>query len=300
MEIKYINASDNYKTFRHVLQREFHISNNLLTRLKKEKAIFLNGKFTYLDKEIKIGDIIEVNFNYNEENEILPVKQNLTILYEDDWLLVLSKPPGIPVHPSMGHYSDSISNGVSAYFNEINLNKKVRAVNRLDLGTSGIVIFAKNEYIQEELKRQKDNNIFKKEYIAILTGHIDKDFITIDAPISRKENSIIERKVDFENGYHAVSHMELIEKILYENEKLSLVKYSLETGRTHQLRIHSSYIGHPILGDTLYGTASNHISHQALHAYKVSFDHPISHRKIEIIDENYYDMAQILKGHLMK
>ena len=232
MELKYTKNNDNsYSTIRDVLKKEFKISNNLITKLKAHESILLNGKFTYLDKNIEYGDVVSVLFDYDEENEIVPIKQNLIILYEDEWLLIISKPPGIPVHPSMGHYSDSLSNGVSYYFNKIGLHKKIRVVNRLDLGTSGIVIYAKTEYIQEALKKQKDHSIFKKEYLAILEGHLDKSKGTIDAPISRKENSIIERKIDFDNGLKAVSHYELIENFVEPKTKtkLALVKYELET-----------------------------------------------------------------------
>ncbi|MCR5185933.1 MAG: RluA family pseudouridine synthase [Clostridia bacterium] len=232
MEIKYINYNgSNYYTIRDVLKKEFSISNSLITKLKKNESILLNGTFSYLDKKIFDGDVITVNFDYDEENDIVPTKQELHILFEDEWLLALSKPPGISVHPSIRHFDNSLSNGVSYYYNEINLHKKIHIVNRLDLGTSGIVIIAKTEYIQEALKQQRDKNIFKKEYLAVLEGYLDKKSGTINAPISRKEDSIIERKIDFENGRHSISHYELIRNFKYKNTntKLSLVKYTLET-----------------------------------------------------------------------
>ena len=232
MEIKFVNfAGSNYFTVRDVLKKEFDISNSLITKLKKNEAILLNGKFSYLDKPIVDGDIVTVNFDYAEENNIVPTKQELNILFEDEWLLILSKPSGVSVHPSIRHYDNSLSNGVAYYYNQINLHKTIHIVNRLDIGTSGIVIFAKAEYIQEALKKQRDNNIFKKEYLAVLEGHLDKSKGTIDAPISRKENSIIERKIDFENGQKSISHYELIKNFTHPetNFEFSLVKYTLET-----------------------------------------------------------------------
>ena len=158
------------------------------------------------------------------------------------------------------------------------LNRKIRPVNRLDRDTTGVVIFAKNEYIQECLIKQMINNSFYKEYVAILNGTLEKQKGTINAPIARKDGSIIERCID-ENGAKAISHYEVIDV----KNNLSLVKFILETGRTHQIRLHSKYISCHILGDTLYGTKSNLISRQALHCHKISFTHPITKNKIEFI-----------------
>ena len=217
-------------------------------------------------------------------------KMDLDILYEDDCLLIINKPADIPVHPSILHYEDSLSNGVKYYFDSKNIKTKIRPVNRLDKDTSGIVIFAKNEYIQESLIKQMKNNIFKKEYYAILEGNLDKNNGTINAPISRKEGSIIEREIN-SNGDNSITHFELIKN--YNN--ICLVKFILETGRTHQIRVHSKYIGHPILGDSLYGNKSELISRQALHAYKFQFLHPISKKQVSIQIDLPYDMKKIIK-----
>ena len=156
------------------------------------------------------------------------------------------------------------------------IHKKIRPVNRLDLNTSGLIIFAKNEYIQESLIRQMKNNIFTKEYLAIVTGSLENKKGKIDAPISRKENSIIERCVS-KIGQRAITEYEVIKN----SKDMCLVKCNLITGRTHQIRVHMAYIGHPLLGDTLYGKESTIIKRQALHCYKIAFLHPVSHKKIE-------------------
>ena len=165
------------------------------------------------------------------------------------------------------------------------LNKRIRPVNRLDRDTTGVVLFAKNEYIQECLIKQMANNTFYKEYIAILDGKLENQKGIINAPISRKDGSIIERCID-ENGSKAISHYELIDT----KNNLSLVKFILETGRTHQIRLHSKHIGHPIIGDTLYGNESSLITRQALHCYKISFIHPISKNKLELVAPIPQDM----------
>ena len=298
MKLTYIHNTNKYKTIRQVLKNRFHISNSLTTTLKKNEAIRLNGTFTYLDKELMPNDVIDIDFDYAEQNDIVPVEQKLNILYEDEWFLILSKPAGIPVHPSMSHFKDSLSNGVSFYFNQIGLNKKIRIINRLDKGTSGIVMFAKCEYIQEALKKQKDSKAFKKKYLAVLEGHLDQSTGTISAPISRKEKSIIERKIDFEHGATAITHFKVINNFCYNDQELSLVEYTLETGRTHQLRLHSAHINHPILGDTLYGNESKLISHQALHAYQVCFIHPITSKEVVITDNNFYDFKKIIENQI--
>ena len=296
MDLKYkvINNSK-YKTVKSVLKSYFHMSNRLITKTKKENKIFLNGSNTYIDKELNLNDEISVNLDFKETSDnIVPTKMNLNILFEDESIIAIDKTCGIPVHPSILHYSDSLSNGVKFYFEEKCINKKIRPVNRLDKDTSGIVIFAKNEYIQESLINQMKSGKFKKYYLALLEGFLEKSIGTINAPISRKEGSIIEREIN-SNGDIAITHYKLIKKYRNENQDLSLVQFKLETGRTHQLRVHSKYINHPILGDYLYGKKSNLISRQALHAYKVCFIHPITHSNIILESPLPDDINKIIK-----
>ena len=280
MELRYIvNSLSKYSNVRKVLKNEFNMSNRLITKLKQNKLICLNNSETYLDKKISIGDEVSCNLDFEEDSQnIVPIKMELDIIYEDDAFLIVNKAAGIAVHPSILHYEDSLSNGIKYYFNSIDLKKKIRPVNRLDKDTTGIVIFAKNEYIQECLIKQMQTHTFYKEYIAILTGNLKNNNGNIEAPIARKENSIIERCVD-SNGEYALTYYELIKNYC----DFCLVKFILKTGRTHQIRVHSKYIGNPILGDTLYGTSSDLISRQALHCYKLCFIHPITKKKLEIV-----------------
>ncbi len=291
MKLKYIvNNLSNYTIVRQVLKNEFNMSNRLITKLKQNNLIYLNNMETYLDKELCIGDIITCEINFEESSEnIIPTKMDLKIIYEDDSFLVVDKPYNMAVHPSILHYENSLSNGVKYYFESIDLNKKIRPVNRLDRDTTGIVIFAKNEYIQESLIKQMQSSKFYKEYLAILDGNLKNTKGTINASISRKKGSIIERCID-ENGSKAISHYEVIDG----KNNLSLVKFVLETGRTHQIRLHSKHIGHPIIGDTLYGKESNLISRQALHCHKILFIHPITKTKIEFISQIPEDMTKVL------
>lgn len=270
MEINY-EIKNNTQTINSILQNELKVSSRLLYKLIKLNKIELNHKPCDTRKTGNLEDTITVNFDYEEDNSnIVPTKMDLNIIFEDDWLLVVNKPAGIAIHPSVLHYSDSLCNGIRFYFDKIGLKKKIRPVNRLDLNTSGLVVFAKCEYIQECLINQMKNNQFKKEYLAVCDGVFNEKSGTINLPIARKENSIIERCIS-ENGQTAITHYE----ILKEFDNYSLVKCSLETGRTHQIRVHMSAIGHPLLGDSLYGSISDLINRQALHCYNLQFIHPV-------------------------
>ena len=272
MELEFIVKDNKYKNINQILKKEFNISSRLLVKLINNKKVLLNGISVDTRNSIKIGDIITVLLNIEENNSnIVPTKMDLKVVYEDDGLLVIDKPFGIPVHPSILHYEDSLSNGVRYYFDKIGLKKKIRPVNRLDKNTTGLVIFAKNEYIQECLIKQMKDNTFKKEYLCLVSGILKEKSGTINAPIRRKENSIMERCIDI-NGQPSITHFEVIK----EYKDYSLVKCILETGRTHQIRVHMAYIGHPLLGDELYGAKSELIQRQALHCYKLSFINPLN------------------------
>ncbi len=290
MELKYVVENlSTYQNINQILINHFRISTRLLNKLIKNHLIYKNFEIADTRESISIGDIITINLNYNEDNSnIIPTKMPLDIIYEDDWFIIINKPAGMPVHPSALHYTDSLSNGIRYYFDSINLKKKVRPVNRLDLNTSGLVIFAKSEYIQEQLSYQMKEDIFKKEYICFINGSLDKSSGIIDLPISRKNGSIIERCID-NNGQRSITIYDVLKKY----DQYSKVKCILKTGRTHQIRVHFSHIGHPLLGDTLYGFSSNFIDRQALHSYKVSFIHPITLEHLSFIAPIPDDMANL-------
>lgn len=278
----YVENNDINKNVNQILSEKFELSNRLFSKLIKNKRIYINGES--IDTRVKpyLNDKIIVDLNYNEDNSnIISKKIDLDIIYEDDGMLIINKPAGFAVHPSMRHFDNSIANGVKYYFETKGINKKIRPVNRLDIDTSGLIIFAKNEYIQENLIKQMKTRNFTKEYIAAALGIFEKKKGKIDVPIARKEGSIIERCVR-EDGQKAVTEYEVIREI----GNSSLIKCKLLTGRTHQIRVHMSYIGHPLLGDSLYGEKSNFIDGQALHCYKLKFLHPISREKVEIMSNS--------------
>ena len=271
MILTYIVKENHYNTVKEVLISYFKVSHRLLTKLKNKNAIFLNNIPCFVNEKIHNGDIINVNLNYNEENEnIIPTKFKLDILKENDEYLIINKPANMPIHPSCYHFSDTLSNAVKFYFDTIGLKKKIRPVNRIDTDTTGIVIFAKNEYIQENFIRQMKQNTFKKYYITIVEGFLKNKKGCINKPIARKQGSIMEREIS-NFGDNAITNYEVKKEIILNGKKISVILCELETGRTHQIRVHFSSIGHPLLGDDLYGGNKDLISRQALHSYKIEF-----------------------------
>lgn len=274
-----------------ILAKKLNISTRLKNKLIKNKYILLNGFFVDTREFAHKGDILTIDLSYSEDNSnIVPNEMDLDIVYEDEHLLAINKPAGIAVHPSILHFDDSLANGIRYYFDAIGLKKKIRAVNRIDLNTSGLVLFAKNEYIQECLIKQMNCSSFEKTYLAVVCGRLPKKQGTINVPIARKENSIIERCVSSE-GQKAITHYKVLQKL----ETYSLVQCTLETGRTHQIRVHMAYIGNPLLGDSLYGsTDQSLINRQALHSYKMQFIHPISKEKIFLEAPLPKDMEKLI------
>ena len=297
MILTYIVKDNKYMAIKDVLRQYFDMSQRFIRKLKVNKKITLNGNISFFDQKLNINDIIEININFNDnETSVVPTQIDLNIIYEDDALLVINKQPKMTVHPSPNHFSTSLSNGVKFYYNNKGINSKIHLVNRLDKDTSGLVIFAKNEYIQETLVKQMKTKDFYKEYYAIVEGNLEKHSGVINAPIARKNGSIIEREVN-PNGEIAITHYTVLEHLDSDN---TLVKFVLETGRTHQIRVHSKHIGHSILGDTLYGTKSELITRQALHSYITKFTHPITKKEIEFMAPIPNDIEEVLKCKSIK
>lgn len=288
MKLEYI-IENNKSNINQILQNELSISSRLLYKLIKSQRILLNGNICDTRNHSNVGDTLIVDFNYDEDNSnIVPTEMDLDIIYEDEWLLIVNKPAGVAIHPSILHYSDSLCNGIRFYFDSIGLKKKIRPVNRLDLNTSGLVIFAKCEYIQECLISQMKDHLFKKEYLAICDGIFENKYGTINLSIARKKDSIIERCIS-DDGQPSITHYE----VLKEFSNYSLVRCILETGRTHQIRVHMSAISHPLIGDSLYGSLSDLIDRQALHCYKLKFVHPITKKFMDFCGEIPLDFKKL-------
>lgn len=267
------------------------ISSHLITHLKKTaNGITLNGKWAYVTERLRKNDLVCISIVEEEPSQnIVPVNIPVDIAYEDEDIIVVDKPSNMPIHPSVNNFDNTLANALAYYYKNVDSPFVFRCINRLDRDTTGLVLVAKNmlsSCILSNMVRNKDIN---REYMAIVQGDID-DSGTIDAPIKRKENSVIERTVSFEDGVSAITHYN---KILYKNG-FSLVKIKLETGRTHQIRVHMKYINHPLPGDYLYNQDFKAIKRQALHSYSLSFNHPVTKEPLILCSDIPSDMKAVI------
>lgn len=249
---------------------------------KQEKGILLNGIWAYVNTKLCPGDILTLTLSEEASSEkIPPVNLPLNILYEDEDILVLNKPADMPIHPSLNNYENTLANAVAYYYDSQNIPFVFRCINRLDRDTTGVTMLAKNPFSAGILSEMVRNREIHREYLAIADGLFDAKEGLVDAPIGRKDGSTIEREVNYETGEKAVTHY----SILKENQVLncSLLKLWLETGRTHQIRVHMKHLGHPLLGDFLYNPDMTHIKRQALHSYSLTFNHPITKEPMQFV-----------------
>lgn len=273
-----------------LIRREFGFSSRLMTKVKQNKSAFLNGESMPGWVTADEGDILEVTLP-DEKSDFEPENIPIFPVYEDDDLLVINKQPGVIVHPTKGHPVHTIANGVMNYMIDTDQSFKIRFVNRLDMDTSGLLIIGKNSHTQASLMNQMKSNEVEKRYVAIVKGIISEDSGTVSLPIGRPDPERVERAV-MEDGDMSITHYTVLERF----EKYTLVELALETGRTHQIRVHMSHIGHPVAGDYLYGgQAPALIERQALHARYLSFNHPVSGERIKLEAPLYDDMNNAIE-----
>ena len=286
------SASAGLRIEQYLRRRGYSYQN--LTQLKKmRESILINGVWSYMRTAVKNGDILTVHIQEPESSpNIPPVKLPLDIVYEDEDIVVVNKPAGMPVHPSLNNYENSLANGLMYYYQEQGKPFIFRCTNRLDRDTSGLTVVAKHMVSSSILSSMGMRHEITREYLAIVRGALKPSEGTIDAPIGRTGSSLIERKIDFENGERAVTHYRVVE----EQNGHSLVSLILETGRTHQIRVHMKYIGHPLVGDYLYNPDMEYIDRQALHSHRLSFTHPVTGEKMEFTAPLPTDMRKILSG----
>lgn len=248
-------------------------SSHLMTRLRKDMHyLLINGIPSRTNTRLREGDILTVHIvEEHASYHVPPVELPISIIYEDEDILVVNKPAGMPIHPSMDNYYNSLANALAWYFRDCG-NFIFRCTNRLDRDTSGLTVIAKNMLSSAILSNMAVRHAITREYLAIVRGTVTPPTGTITAPLSRKPGSIIERCVDFEHGECAVTHY----KTLKTQNGHSLVSLKLETGRTHQIRIHMKYLGFPLIGDYLYNPDMEYIGRQALHSCRLCFAHPIT------------------------
>ncbi len=288
-----VTPEDDGKTVKHILKNRLQLSERLVKKLKYESKILCNSTPIRINEFVSSEDIVEAQIDFIENaGDIVPENIDIDIIHEDDCLIVVNKRPDTVVHPTFGHLSGTVANAIMYHMTKKGEFKKIRPVSRLDRDTSGIIIFAKNPFVQEALIRQMNLNTFKKEYIGIVHGIVRDTAGTICLPIERKPGSIMLRHVS-DTGYKSVTHYKVLEYL----NRATYLKFGLETGRTHQIRVHCQAIGHPLMGDTLYSDIiTSLINRQALHSYKVSFIHPASNARFELKAPIPEDISSLLKN----
>ena len=261
------------------LSEELNISRETVTKMIKEEYIFVNGKIPKASYKVEIDDTIEVKDGYKKEMNVVATKMDIPIVYEDNDIMVINKPSGLVVHPGNGNYNNTLVNGLMYYTNELSdVGDELRPgiVHRLDKDTSGLMLVAKSNKAHEILAEDFKNKRVYREYVALLDGVFPQNKATIDAPIGRSPENFQKMAV-LASGKSAITHLEVIKKY----EEYTLVKLVLETGRTHQIRVHLSYIGYPVHNDPVYSKKKCTEFGQFLHSRYVRFVHPITKKELE-------------------
>ncbi|MTK11446.1 MAG: RluA family pseudouridine synthase [Clostridiaceae bacterium] len=286
-----VAAEDEGLKLREYLKSKQKLSSRLIKGAAIEGRITVNEKITKLNYVVKHNDEIGFNVAKEEGQNIDPEKMDIEVVYEDIDIIVVNKRPGIVVHPTKSYPNGTLANGLLYYFKEKGENCIVRLVSRLDMDTSGLIMIAKNQFSHMALARDMSNENFEKSYLAIVHGNMKEKQGTINLPIYRTGGDTIKRIVD-ERGQESITHFKVVESF----NKGDLVELTLETGRTHQIRVHLTHLGHPLYGDSLYGTEddSDYIERQALHAYKLKFPHPRTGDILSLETDIPEDMKELL------
>lgn len=276
---------------RDYMKENLNLSGRFIRGSAMNRRLRVNGKEVKLNYKLKEEDIIEVTVNAEESQNIEGEDLNIKVIYEDDDLLIVDKPPFMVVHPTKSHPRGTLANGVIHHFRSNNDNSIVRLVSRLDRDTSGLIMIAKNQFSHMNLAKSMDKNLIKKSYLAIIHENLENQEGTIDLPIGRPTDETIKRAV-LEDGQRSITHY----KIKESYKEGALVELVLETGRTHQIRVHLSYVGCPIYGEHLYSDFNDEelISRQALHAYALSLPHPRSGEILNFESDLPEDMIKLI------
>lgn len=284
-----ISGKEAGMTIKDFLKEKGYSRQNIVELKKMQESILVNGRWEYVNYRLKEGELLRIHIKEGASSEkIVPVNLPFPILYEDEDIIVINKPSDMPTHPSLNNYENTLANAAAFYFSQKQETFCFRCINRLDRDTTGLTILAKHmvscSMLQEDMLERK----IKREYLAIVDGVVTEDEGVIDAPIGRKEGSTIERMIDYEHGEHAVTHF----KVLERKADVTLISLQLETGRTHQIRVHMASIGHPLIGDFLYHPGDERMKRQALHAWHLTFTHPITKEEMNWEAEIPEDMKQ--------
>lgn len=280
-----IGPDDEGISLRSVIRGKLRLSRRLATKLKMiEHGITVNGERLWMDAKLHVGDVVEVRLPEETSETIEPQPIPLDIRYEDEYMLAVNKPAGLIVHPTFGHYANTLANGVMYYWQERGERYRFRPVHRLDEQTSGVVLIAKSAYVHQQISLQLQAHTVEKTYLAFVHGEVEEPVGRLTGPIDRDPEQPHIRIVT-PDGYPAITNYELLQTY----REASLLRIQIETGRTHQIRVHMREMGHPLIGDSLYTLPkfdydryADVVERQALHALRLAFDHPISGERVEI------------------
>lgn len=262
-----------------------------LSKLRHEdNTTFFNGETVHMNFIFREPGTLKVIIRDNETSEkVEAVKLPIDVVYEDEDIIIINKPAFMPTHPSLNNYRNTLANALAYYLSEKGETIVFRCINRLDRDTTGLTIVAKHYLSAGILSEMMQNRQIRREYVGIVSGEIVSDGGTVDAPIGRVPGSTIERTVDFENGERAVTHF----KVLDRKNNATLVRFNLETGRTHQIRVHMKYLGTPLVGDFLYNPNDTGMNRQALHGGYLVFTHPITGKTMDFSVPLPKDMTDV-------
>lgn len=288
-------ATQNGQLLREALA-QYGISKRALTAIKFDGGeIHVNGNEQNVRYKLVQDDEIMVKFPIEPISEglLAETHENLPVVYEDDALLIINKPAYMSTIPSREHPIGSVANFLRGYYDQQGIASTIHIVTRLDRNTSGLMVIAKHRHIHHLMSEQQKRGEIHREYEAIVHGHVSEPFCSIIAPIGRKDTSIIEREVR-EDGQYAHTDLKVLKRITKDGTDMTHVRLKLFTGRTHQIRVHAAHIGHPLVGDELYGGCLELIDRQALHCVSVSFFHPILQKQMNFLSALPKDMNTLI------
>lgn len=281
-------------TLEEYLKNKLEISARNRQKLFHSSGVMVNGKKAFSKRILKENDVVSVKVQRDKDYGVIPEKGNVEIIYEDDYVIALNKPAGILVHPAGQTTKGTLANYLAGYFQEKKQIITIRPLHRLDRDTSGIVLFAKSAEIQKKLTEAFAENKIHRQYIALVTGELKEKEGRIEAPIGKDKRNPNRRKISAD-GQRAITNYKLLKTVEINSEKISLAELRLETGRTHQIRVHMAHLGNPVLGDKMYGRISRFIKRQALHASEMKFVNPIIDKIIKITAPIPNDFNEICK-----